>query len=172
MKKSILTLLIGLLFLVSNGQSRDQLIEKAKTYSESGDNLNAEKVTKQIIELDPKYESNHIYYSNLGTFQRNLGKPKDALKSYNKSIKLNDKFALAYTNRAKLYSELNEPDKAIKDYNKAIYIEPYSEIALLDLGMIYVKKGDFATARKYFEKLLTKYPDNYGAASNLANIKK
>lgn len=137
MKKIILILVLGLLFVVANGQTREQLIEQAEAYYISGDNANAEKVTKQIIDLDPKYESNYIYWSNLGTFQRNLGKQKEAMKSYNKSIKLNDKFAPAYTNRAKLYSEMKEVDKAEKDYKIALKIEPYNEMALLNLGMIY-----------------------------------
>ena len=160
MKKTIFTLFFGLILVFAIGQSREQLIEKAKTYSDSGDNLNAEKATIQLIELDSKYERNYIYWSNLGTFQRDLGKQKEALKSYNKSIKLNDKFVIAYTNRAKLYSEINELDKALKDYNNAIEIDPFNENALLDLGMIYVRKREYATARIYFEKLLSKQPDN------------
>lgn len=172
MKRIILTLTLGLLFVIANGQTREQLIEQAKTYYDSGDNVNAEKVTKQIIDLDSKYESNYIYWSNLGTFQGNLGKQKESLNSYNKSIKLNDKFALAYTNRAKLYYELKETDKAVKDYKTALEIDPFNQTALFDLGMIYVKQGDLVTARTFFEKLLSKYPDDYGASSNLANIKK
>ena len=76
MKKTIFTLFFGLLFAFAIGQTREQLIEKAQTYSENGDNLNAEKVTKQIIKLDSKNLDNYIYWSNLGTFQRNLGKLK------------------------------------------------------------------------------------------------
>lgn len=163
---------LGLLFVMGNGQTREQLIEQVKTYADSGDNVNAEKVTKQLIDLDSKYGGNYIYWSNLGTFQRKSGKQKDALDSYNKSIKLNDKFAISYTNRAKLYSDSKETDKAVKDYNAALTIEPFNQTALLDLGMMYVKQGDFVTARTFFEKLLSKYPDDYGAASNLANIKK
>ena len=172
MKRVILTLTLGFLIVIANGQTREQLIEQAKTYSDSGDNMNAEKVTKQIIELDTKYENNYMHWSNLGTFQRELGKQMDALSSYNKSIKLNSKYEIAYTNRAKLFSEIKQTDKAIKDYNTALELNLFNQTALLNLGMIYVKKGDFVVARTYFEKLLSKYPDDYGTASNLANIKK
>lgn len=172
MKKTVITFLLGMLFAIVCGQTTEQLIDKAESYAAAGDNLNAEKVTKQILDADPDHPRNYILWSNLGTFQRSSGKLKEALKSYDKSIKLNSSFAMAYTNRAKLYTELKEDEKAHKDYMKAMELEPDNETTLFYLGMRSEKEGDHVTARKYLETLISKYPENYGAASNLANIKK
>lgn len=172
MKKFFLTLTLVVLFVIANGQSRDQLIEKAKECFNSKDYVNAEVVIKELINLDPKFEENYLYWANLAQTQINLGKSDEALNSVNQSLKLNKKFVNAYFVRAGIYTILNEPEKVLKDLNKALKIDPNNKKTLLELGLWYSKKGDLFKAKEYYEKILSLYPDYLPALANMSKIKK
>src|SRR5262249_56200652 len=62
------------------------------------------------------------------------GKPKEAIREYDRALKANPKLAEAYFNRGNAYYDLGQNDQAIKDYSEVIRLtpktpEPHSNLA-------------------------------------------
>ncbi len=173
MKHVLLTFILFLFFQpFFIGQTRAELVDLLNTHDKNKEYVKAEQLSLQLIAMDKKHPSCYIYWCNLGTFQAKLYKYDDALQSYNTSIEFNSKFAHAYSMRGVLFEKLNHQDKAIKDFDKALRLDAFNESALERLGAIHFKKGEYQEARNYLETLLFKNPDHFGAAANLASIKK
>jgi tetratricopeptide (TPR) repeat protein len=58
--------------------------------------------------------------------------------------------------------------EVLAQYEKILEISPNNSIVLHRLGLIYYGKGDFETARKYFDKVLNLYPFDYDALTMTA----
>jgi len=58
--------------------------------------------------------------------------------------------------------------EVLAQYEKILEISPNNSIVLHRLGLIYYGKGDFETARKYFDKVVNLYPFDYDALTMLA----
>jgi len=58
--------------------------------------------------------------------------------------------------------------EVIAQYDKILEISPNNSIVLHRLGLIYYGRGDFETARKYFDKVVNLYPFDYDALTMLA----
>ena len=53
---------------------------------------------------------------------------QDALKSFDRAIRLDPQLVKAYVKRGNAYDELGQPERAIEDYNEAIRLDPqYAE---------------------------------------------
>src|SRR5918996_584968 len=52
------------------------------------------------------------------------GKPKEAIREYDRAIKANPKLADAYFNRGNAYYDLGRNEQAIKDYSEVIRLSP------------------------------------------------
>ena len=91
-----------------------------------------EQITKQIkslenlIKTDPK---NFINYFYLGDIYRKIKKYDFALKNYQKSVDLNNKFPEGYNNLANIYRELNDTKNSIIFFKKAIAVS-YTHLTL------------------------------------------
>lgn len=66
-----------------------------------------------------KVEVNPLAYNNRGYAKLQLGKPQEALKDINTSLKFYPTNAYAYKNRALVYVELKDKEKACQDLDKA-----------------------------------------------------
>lgn len=130
MKIFLSILLLSLIYCNIYSQTREQFISKADSLIKNDDFQNAELVLKDIIHLDPQFPDNYKYLTKLGACQRKIKKIKQALKSYKRSLKLNDRFVKTYFERADLYVQLDMLKKARKDYEKILEIEPRNETAL------------------------------------------
>ena len=58
--------------------------------------------------------------------------------------------------------------EVIAQYNKILEISPNYSIVLHRLGLIYYGRGDYETARRYFDKVVNLYPFDYDALTMLA----
>jgi superkiller protein 3 len=76
-----------------------------------------------------------------------------AIPLYQKAVKLNPKFAEAYSNLGFALRETGKLDEGIKSYHKAIELKPDLVQAHEYLGVAYLKKGDKASALKEYETL-------------------
>ncbi len=63
-----------------------------------------------------------------------------------------------YARRGKIHSEAGQLDAALRDFSKAADLED-PELFNHEVGVVYFRKGDFATAIRYFDQHLTKFPD-------------
>ena len=58
-------------------------------------------------------------YFHLGVAKYDLGQLKEAVKDFNKAIRLNPEFADAYYNRAVVHYQMKQYDKSWQDIDKA-----------------------------------------------------
>ena len=106
-------------------------IEKIK---KEGNNLydqkkyeEAIKVYSQALQLDPDHKKyNSIILINRSLSYQKLEKYNDAINDANLSIKINPKYARAYTKRANIYLLLKNYKAAINDFEKAKKLDPSS----------------------------------------------
>ena len=138
-----------------------------------------EQITKQIkslenlIKTDPK---NFINYFYLGDIYRKIKKYDFALKNYQKSVDLNNKFPEGYNNLANIYRELNDTKNSIIFFKKAIELKPDYINAIYNLGVVFSEVEKYKESGYCFKKVLKIDPNHLAALNNfgivLKNIKK
>jgi len=91
-------------------------------------------------------------YNGLGNSYRMLEENEEAIKYYDKAIKLNSTYSLAYMGRGFSNNSLENYKEAIKDFTKAIDLElPYS-FAYYGRGIAYKNLNEAEKAKADFEK--------------------
>jgi len=103
----------------------------------------------------------------------NKGEIEKAIEALEKSLKLDGKFSDARIKLAEMY--LNQESvkgrvKAEMELKKVLKDDPENVDYQINLGKIYLKKGFIYEAKRYFESLAEKYPNNAEVLSNLGNI--
>ncbi|MEL6880692.1 MAG: tetratricopeptide repeat protein, partial [Cyanobacteria bacterium J06607_10] len=72
-------------------------------------------------------------WDNRGYVLMQLGRDRDALKSFDKAIAANANYAKSYYNRALCYALQRENDRALENLQQAVRLEPsYKQDALAD----------------------------------------
>lgn len=90
----------------------------------------AEACFQEALQYQP---NNAAYWYNLGNAQRELGRPKEALKSFLASVKIDPEDADTLNNLGNVYRELGQLDQAILSYKQALQINPKLHHALAHL---------------------------------------
>ena len=90
----------------------------------------AEACFQEALQYQP---NNAAYWYNLGNAQRELGHPKEALKSFLTSVKIDPEDADTLNNLGNVYRELGQLDQAILSYKQALQINPSLHHALAHL---------------------------------------
>ena len=94
----------------------------------------------------------------------NLGQFEEAIKSYNKAIVSNPKFAYAYNNRGIAFYNLNQSELAFDDFNKALNLNSTFKRAYKNRASIYDDLGKYDLALEDYHnaiKIDSKYVDAY-----------
>jgi len=104
-------------------------------------------------ELDSKYASS---YNMIGYCQSALNNYPEAEKAFQTYIKLIPDKAAAYDSYAELLLNMGKYDESVTQYKKAIEKDPDFSTSLAGLGNNYIFKGDYATARKYYQNYFDK----------------
>jgi tetratricopeptide (TPR) repeat protein len=82
----------------------------------------------------------------------NLNKSDEAIKSYEKTIKINPKDSKAWNNKGLALYNLNKSNEAIKAFDKAIEINSQDSDAWYNKGITLAKLGKFDEAIKAYVK--------------------
>ncbi|MCR5763911.1 MAG: tetratricopeptide repeat protein [Treponema sp.] len=104
---------------------------------------------RQAIDID---DTNYNYFIDYGMYESNLGHFDTAIQSWTDAISLQPEYFLAYAYRAGIYDEQNQVEKAVADYKSVVKYNPNYYFAYESLGILSLKKCDWTTARKAFEK--------------------
>lgn len=112
-----------------------------------------------------KYKNNYfIAYNNRGISKYKLEQYREAIKDYDRAIKLNINDSEAYNNRGCAKAKLRLYEEAIKDFDRAIELNiNYSE-AYNNRGTAKADFGDYKGAIEDFDKAIElnpNYSDNY-----------
>lgn len=96
-----------------------------------------------------------------------LGMYSEAVKYYQKAIKLESDFLEAFINLGVAYYQLGKYSKAIDAYEKALYLDPHSSSIYNKLGSAYIIHGRFSKALDSFKKATEIEPKNPVSHYNL-----
>jgi tetratricopeptide (TPR) repeat protein len=139
-------------------------VKKAQRLEKKGSLTLAIREMKKALEIQsPK--SGRVYlaslYNNLGYVLAKKKKHKNAIKSYEASIKW-DKNPITYLNLANAYAETNQVTKALRALEKAQALKPkdpnIARNLLLLWGELLVVKKDYPKAIEKFKALHASFP--------------
>lgn len=132
----------------------------------------AEQSLKEAMRKEPANKGNILLLSNLGTIQRALGKPEEALISYNAALSQYPQATALLMNRAALYCEIDSLDLAMRDYNVILSLDADNIQALDQRALLYLSQKNLLAAESDFEHILEIQPKNLKAKSSLAFAQK
>jgi len=110
----------------------------------------------KALRLEPNNPQTHY---TLGNVYFTIGKNREAIKEYKRSIELNDS-APARIYLALLYSQLGQKAQAIEQYEAALKISPQNIVALNNLAWLYMGSNKLANAINVAKKALEISPDS------------
>jgi tetratricopeptide (TPR) repeat protein len=105
----------------------------------------------RAIQLNPEYAE--AYYQK-GLVYLRMQATQEAIDSYRQAINKKPDFIVAYRVLINIYSNEELYSSAIDTYNQMLHIEPDDIDAHYELGILYVKLGDFESAQKERKYLL------------------
>ncbi|MFK5947577.1 MAG: sulfotransferase [Methylococcales bacterium] len=130
----------------------------------SNDYAKSELYCKKALQINNKAA---LVYNNLGTAQKLQGNYKDAINSFQSTIKIQKDYIAPYVNLSNLYLEIEELSKAESLIDTAMSIDS-SDLALnLALGNLYLKQDNNPQAIDIYENILYSQPQNLDAIVNL-----
>lgn len=109
-------------------------------------------------------------YYNDGYAEFHKENYEDAIKNYKKAIQLDSSYTDAIDNCALSYRKLNKLDSAEYYYKLSLEKLPTNELAMSNLGLVYMFKNDFKTAKSTFRKLLKNNPNNGDGLYSLSEV--
>jgi tetratricopeptide (TPR) repeat protein len=116
----------------------------------------------EIVEsLTAKLKNNKEDYkilNSLGAISGRFRKMEDAIKYFNKAVKINPQYANAYANLGNVYIFKKKFEKAIKFWEKAVQLVPSNHKYRLGLARVYFEIGRKYKAKKEYLKALEKQP--------------
>ncbi len=92
--------------------------------------------------------------------------PEDGLPALDWALKLNPKLYLALNNKAYILGEAGRYDEELRALQDSIRIH-VTPNALLNVGIVYLRRGQYLEAEKYMRKALKEDPTFYGAYFDL-----
>lgn len=132
-------------------------------YFSTQDFENALKQFTIAVELDAKFAP---AFNMIGYAQSKLMNYDEAGKAFQSYIQLTPESPNGYDSYAELLLQKGDYDNSIAQYKKALEYNPYFYFSLVGLGHNYTFKGDYDTARKYYQQYYDHAPtpnDRYAA---------
>ncbi len=117
----------------------------------------------QAIKLNGR---NPFYFSNLGVALRQLGRPDEALRSFERALALKPDFAEAFINRGNAQRDLKRLDEALASYDQALARQPDHAEALISRGSTLQALGRPDNALACYDRALVLRPGSADAFIN------
>ncbi|MCL1949781.1 MAG: tetratricopeptide repeat protein [Turicibacter sp.] len=99
-----------------------------------------------------------------------LGNTSQAIRLFQKMIKVDPEFPTSYYGLATIYDNEENYEKAVFYYQKTLALDPAYEAAHFFLANIYDELGEFDKALEHYEKTLELDPDYFYAYINIGCI--
>ena len=127
----------------------------------------AEKLYKEILNVDPKHLQSIILLGTLSGQTKNFNLAKQLLQ---KAIKINPNYAETHYKLGIILKELGEVQEAINSYEKAIEINPNYVIAYNNLGLAFRELNELKKAASCYEKALYLDPSREEICEGYGNL--
>lgn len=134
-------------------------------YTVQGDYKTAQEHIEKAIEKEPNQA---IFHSNYGGLLQTMGKTKEAIRAYKKSIKIDKKCFQSYYSLGILYTDKKEFDNAVDSYISAIEINHDSVEAHNNLANLYNSLND-SKAEQHYQRTIELVPDEIFPRLNMSN---
>ncbi|MBQ8424124.1 MAG: hypothetical protein IJY36_07720 [Coprobacter sp.] len=168
----VILLLVCVATIQIQAQSYTDYIDSSFTYIEKGELSAAEQALLKALRTEPGNPGNVFLLSNLGTIQRQMGKNREALQSYNNALMMAPQSTTLLANRAALWAEIDSLQQAKDDYTRILQIDDKNEDAIYRRGLISLECGDTTASRLDFEWLLSINPQSADARIGMATLLK
>ncbi len=156
-----------------------ELIKQSNAIKSATENSNQsekdfnQEIEKIKVEAEKRQKSNEAtawdYFAQANQYQ-DLNDYDNAIKSYNKAIKLQTDVPYFYNNRGIAYGKLKKYGKALSDYNKTIELNPNYENAYNNRGIVYDKLKKYEEAIADYNKAIKLNPDYEIVYYNRGNV--
>lgn len=137
------------------------LEETARLYLVRKQFHEAEEIFRQLTREQPR---NAVYWNELGISLHNQAQLNQAMKCYEKSAKLDGKYADALNNMGTVWYERKKYGKAIRSYKKAIALRGDFAPFYLNLGYAYFSKVEYEDSIASFRKALAIDPNVFDSS--------
>ncbi|RLV91645.1 Protein bimA [Spathaspora sp. JA1] len=114
-------------------------------------------LANELHDLD---STSPITWCTIGNLFSLTHEPDEAIKCFNKSIKLDNKFAYAYTLKGHEYFGNDNYEMALESFRISLLLNPRHYNALYGIGMVYINLGDYQKADYHFRKAVSINPIN------------
>lgn len=130
--------------------------EKGIEYASEGRFVQAREEFKEAIYIDPRHSPSKsalkaiedafamklrkeaVMHNFKGAALANKGMRDESITEFTKAIKIDSKYADAFSNRGDAYYEKGQYDRAISDFTKAIEIDPKHAMSYDNRGFVYM----------------------------------
>lgn len=146
--------------------SMPSLHAQALSAQKGGNLLEAEKLYRAILEKTPSPEAS----VNLGNILAALGRPKEALASFDKALAMQPNFFAALFNRGNLLLELKRPEEALRSYDQLIAVRPDFHSGWNNRGTALRNLQRFDEALASFSRAAEISPGHLNALTNIAIV--
>ena len=109
-------------------------------------------------------------HSNLGLYNKNLGRLEEAEASCRRAIEIDPEFAEAHNNLGTTLLELKRLDEALAVLQRALELKPHSANMHSSIGLIFMKMVRLDEAEASFLKALIYDSNHYMANNNLGMV--
>ena len=141
----------------------------ARRYAERGMDDKSAETWAEVIKIDPKIAEAHF---NLGVALTKLERPKEAFKSFEKSVDLNPYFLKGYFAIGNSLVQEGRYEEAVQIYQKALEINPDDPEVRHNLGVVYSNLEKTDQAIEEFEKTIELQPGYFLAYRSLSTVYK
>ena len=154
MKYIVWILCVWVLSLPLQAQSYNDVVEQAMDCVKKDSLVQAERLFRQALKMEPDNARNALLFSNLGTVQKRMGKTDEAIESYTLALNIIPYSTTMLLNRAALYLEKDLMQKAYLDYCNVIDLLPKNLEARLFRAYIYMQRREYKEARVDYNVVL------------------
>ena len=142
-------------------------VDELMTAADSGRFL---AVLYDLNDLIPQYPRDPILYFLKANVLRELGRVKESVVNYEKSIGLNSRYSPAHLNLSCSYKEIGDLTAAKKSLERAIELDRKNFMAFYHLALLDQEAGDLDSAIENYLRALRIKPDHVQSNNNLGAV--
>ncbi len=135
------------------------------------DETEAMKSFKAALAIDPLIlthdPDSYLHFNIWGLCLMDAQKYPEAARAFQRSIRINPRFAAAHANLGQVFTILNHEDMARREFLFALAIEPNNARIDNNVALIYGRQGKFALAAKYLQQAHKLTPDDAAITTRL-----
>ncbi|KAK6200225.1 uncharacterized protein RJT21DRAFT_130858 [Scheffersomyces amazonensis] len=114
-------------------------------------------LANELYDLD---KESAITWCTIGNLFSLIREPDEAIKCFNKAIKINEDFTYAYTLKGHEYFGNDNYEMALENFRISLLKDNRHYNALYGIGMVYINLGDYQKADYHFRKAVSINPIN------------